>query len=104
MVAVLRLDNRIMRIINIHNAALSIWAVKRIVDFMEVARTRDCAAPNESASLFIGDLNFLALGERRFKAGRPVAASLRVPASTSSAKPLSSCTLRQPAILTFVIS
>ena len=51
---------------------------------MEVARTRDCAAPNESASLFIGDLNFMALGERRFKAGRPVAASLRVAPTTSS--------------------
>ena len=84
MVALLQLGDRVMRIINIHNSTLTILGVRKIVEFLEFSRNRDCATPMESASPLIGDMNFLALGERRFKAGRPVAASLRVAAATSS--------------------
>ncbi len=79
-----KLGDKVLRIINVHNAALTFLGVRRVVEFLELSRIRDCASPMESSSLLIGDLNFMALGDRRFKAGRPVAASLRVPATTSS--------------------
>ena len=84
MVAILRLGDKVLNIINIHNAALPLVGVKRAVEFLAAARTRDTLSPLDSASILIGDINFLASGDRRFKAGRPVAASLRAPASTSA--------------------
>jgi len=84
MVAVLRLEDRLLRVINIHNAALNIGCVRRVVEFLIGARNSDGVDPLGSASILIGDLNLKAPGERRFKAGRPVAASLREHATTSS--------------------
>ena len=44
MVAVLRLGEKSFNIINMHNASLTLLGVKRVVEFLAAARTRDNAS------------------------------------------------------------
>jgi len=79
-----RLGDNKFNLINIHNATLTQSGLRRILEFLESSRSFDSCYPMNSDCLLVGDLNFMASGDRRFQAGRPIAASLRVPVTTSA--------------------
>jgi len=59
-------------IVNIHNSSLTVDQVKYIRGFLKDLRMWDRDHPTQATSLLVGDLNFMGVGDRRFKAGRPI--------------------------------
>ena len=82
--ATYKLGDNTFNVVNAHNASLSLIGLRNICQFLEICRLGDFANPMYSASLLIGDMNFMAPGDRRFHAGRPMAANLGIGPSTSA--------------------
>jgi len=70
-----------LKVVNVHNRSLTSEEVRRTCAILNSMRARDQRDPLKSLSILLGDLNFMAQGEPRFKAGRPAGSARGLPFS-----------------------
>ena len=71
----IKFPGMVFDLVNIHNYGLTKNQVLQVGLHLDALQSRDRAHPTACSSLAVGDLNFLADGEQRFKVGRPLAPS-----------------------------